>query len=211
MSETAIEPGHREYLNDRQKLFVARYLESMNASQAAIDVGYSASNAIQLMRHPAVKKAIDEAITESGMKPGEIIARLTRLARGSTEDIYDIDESGYARPNLAKAKKAGKMDLVADISHDNNGMLKVKMQSQLDAIEKLAKIHAMFSERIEINVSGQVDIQVNKQVMIKALADPALLAKLGELAEQVASKGNVQAQLPAVEVVGEVLPTDDSV
>ncbi len=207
MTMTAIES--KTELSDRQAVFVARYLECYNARRAAEEAGYAPGYSPFLMLLPAVKKAIGDALNEAGMKPVEIIARLSRIARTDMEEFLDVDENGYARVNLKKAKAMGKLGLLAEISYDNNGMPRIKLQSQLDAMEKLAKINAMFTEKLEVSITGQVDIQVNKQVMVQALADPALLAKLGELAEQVASKGNAQAkQLPSVEVVGEILPED---
>ncbi len=202
---------HKEELSVRQALFVARYMETMNASQACEDVGYRRDYCTGLMAHTAVRKAINEAMAQAGMKPVEIIARLSRIARTDMEEFLDVDENGYARVNLKKAKAMGKLGLLAEISYDNNGMPRIKLQSQLDAMEKLAKINAMFTEKLEVSITGQVDIQVNKQVMIQALADPALLAKLGELAEQVASKGAMQAQLPSVEVGAELLPESPNV
>ncbi len=206
VTNLAIEP--KEELSDRQAVFVERYLESYNANRAAEQSGYAFGYGQALMRMPAVRKAINEAMASAGMKPVEIIARLSRIARTDMEEFLDVDENGYARVNLKKAKAMGKLGLLQEISYDNNGMPRIKLQSQLDAMEKLAKINAMFTEKLEVSITGQVDINVNKQVMVQALADPALLAKLGELAEQVASKGAMQAQLPSVEVVGEVVPTD---
>ncbi len=204
MSETAIE--HKTELSVRQTLFVRRYLETMNASQACEDVGYARSYCAELMDHPTVKKTIEKALASSGMSPAEIIARLSRIARTDMEAFLDVDESGYGRVNLKKAKAMGKLGLLQEISYDNNGMPRIKVVSQLEALEKLAKINAMFTERVEVNVTGQVDVNINKQVMVQALANPELLAKLGELAEQVASKGSVQAkQLPSVEVQATVV------
>ncbi len=178
-------------LNPRQMLFVKYYMECMNANQAAEQAGYKRGVASSVISTPVVKAAIAEAMKDIAMAPSEIISRLTRIAQADMGEIMDVDESGYPRVNLKKAKEYGRLGMIQEISYDAQGMPKVKLMSQLDAMEKLAKINAMFTERVEINTTTTVDINVSKRVMNVAMADPALLEQLGRLADEVASKGSV--------------------
>ncbi len=59
-------------LNERQRLFVRSYVINSNATQAAIDAGYSAATAQQagsrLYQNPAIKALIEQNRVESNAK-----------------------------------------------------------------------------------------------------------------------------------------------
>ncbi len=202
----AINGDEDHKLNPRQMLFIKYYMECMNANQAAEQAGYKRGMASNVMRKPAVKAAIAEAMKDIAMAPSEIISRLTRIAQADMGEIMDVDESGYPRINLKKAKEYGRLGMIQEISYDAQGMPKVKLMSQLDAMEKLAKINAMFTERIEINTNHTVDINVSKRVMSVAMADPALLEQLGRLADEVSKRAAVAVPAKQLEAVKEPLP-----
>ena len=77
-------------MNDRQKIFVAKYLLCMNATQAAINAGYSPRTAYsqgqRLLKHVEVKAAIDNAMTE---KNNSLIATRKALQEFWTATMLD--------------------------------------------------------------------------------------------------------------------------
>ena len=57
-------------MTPKQQAFVSEYLIDLNATQAAIRAGYSPKTAeqlgYQLLQHPSVRAAVDEALEKIG-------------------------------------------------------------------------------------------------------------------------------------------------
>lgn len=106
-------------LNAKQKLFIAEYLVSKNATQAAIKAGYSKKTAYSqghdLLKHPDIKKAVASAAS----------AQMKRLEISADRTLQEIAGIGYA-----------------DLTTDKQNILKnlrIKMTDKLKALELLAK------------------------------------------------------------------------
>lgn len=172
-------------LSHHETLFVNEYLKTFSAVQAARNARYAPSAGNGLLKRPHIRKAIQVAIGADAMKPDEIIARYSRIARADMGDFVTVDESGYARVNLKDASDAGQLGLIKKLEYDSKSNLpRVEMVDQLEALEKLGRIHGMFTERVQIDSHMVVDAAVTRQIMVTAMKDPATLAELGELAER---------------------------
>jgi len=98
-------------LTVKQQKFVAAFVESANATQSAIEAGYSKRTARVIgqenLLKPAIKSAIDKRLKEIDsakiMSSKEIMERLSLIARGeATEEVIVTFKDGYD-----KTKKTG--------------------------------------------------------------------------------------------------------
>jgi phage terminase small subunit len=84
-------------LTNKQKVFVAEYLRTWNASEAARRAGYSVKTAYaigsRLLRDVEVKAAIDAAVEQIQMSANEALIRNSQVGRGDLGDFFKlIDE-----------------------------------------------------------------------------------------------------------------------
>ncbi len=99
-------------LNDRQRLFVAYYLETMNGGDAAVRAGYSEKGAYvtasKLLRIPKILTGIEDGMRGKAMGAEEVLSRLSDHARvdfkGFTNEAGELD--------LAQARRLGLMRYV---------------------------------------------------------------------------------------------------
>ena len=147
-------------LTPRQALFVVEFLKDLNQVQAAIRAGYSADtaqhNAHRLMAVDGIKQAIAagtaKRITEVEASDENIIRELARcaFANPGLKPVEDWTEAELATvvglEYVVKNAKAG--DGITDT------VLKVRRADKIRALEALAKIRAMFTEKLE--VSGEL-------------------------------------------------------
>jgi hypothetical protein len=83
-------------LTAKQRKFVAHYLASLNASQAARQAGYSEKTAGQIghenLKKPEIAAAVSAGMALQAMPAEEILARLSAQARGDMSDFLRVDE-----------------------------------------------------------------------------------------------------------------------
>jgi hypothetical protein len=83
-------------LQAKQRKFVAHYLASLNASQAARQAGYSEKTAgqigYQLLQKTSIAAAVSAGMALQAMPAEEILARLSAQARGDMSDFLRVDE-----------------------------------------------------------------------------------------------------------------------
>lgn len=97
-------------LNDQQIAFCEHYVATMNATQAAIDAGYSEKTARQqgsrLLTNVYIKAFIDELLKvledERIAKADEVLKFLTAAMRGEVKDSFDLDPSLQDRMKAAE-------------------------------------------------------------------------------------------------------------
>ena len=130
-------------LSIKQKRFADEYIISGNAEKAAIKAGYSKGyargNAYKLVANSGVKAYIDARMDEIDNKKiadqQEVLEYLTSVMRGEvTEPLTVLDGDGYQRvidasPSVATRNKAA---------------------------ELLGKRYRIFTEKQEVEVTGQV-------------------------------------------------------
>lgn len=130
-------------LSIKQKRFADEYIISGNAYQSAIKAGYSKNyskgNVVKLLENVSVKAYIDERLAEIDNRKiadqQEVLEYLTSVMRGEvTEPLTVLDGDGYqkvidASPSVATRNKAA---------------------------ELLGKRYRIFTEKQEVEVTGQV-------------------------------------------------------
>lgn len=89
-------------LTEKQKRFADYYIETGNATQAAVKAGYSKkyanTNANKLLQNTTIKNYIDEKLEEMSSKriasANEVMELLTSAARGELEEEVVVVEGG---------------------------------------------------------------------------------------------------------------------
>ena len=97
-------------LNDQQIAFGEYYVATLNATQAAIDAGYSEKTARQqgsrLLTNVYIKAYIDALLQELEdqriAKADEVLKFLTSAMRGEVKDSFDLDPSLQDRMKAAE-------------------------------------------------------------------------------------------------------------
>ena len=122
-----------ERLNERQKLFIEYYIQSLNATQAVLQAGYSDKNpsAMGVKLKQQLMPYIEERLKNAGRKKtiadtDEILEMLTRIARGEEKDAFGLDTSN---------------------------------QDKLKALELLGKANQLYVDKVKQDTS--LDINVN--------------------------------------------------
>lgn len=153
--------GSLDHLTTKQRRFVEEYTGTNlgNATQAAIEAGYSEKTAsqlgYQLLQHPSVSEAVERRLDERAMEANEVIARLADMGRADMEDFVELKSGSEWELDLEKAQELGLLHLVKEISYDSNGLPKIKLHDAKDALKQLGKLHGLFVEKVEH--SGEID------------------------------------------------------
>ena len=88
-------------LNERQKAFADYYIQTGNATEAAIKAGYSEKTAYSIgnenLKKPEISAYISERMAEQGEKrvadANEVIEFYTAVMRGEIKDQFGLDAS----------------------------------------------------------------------------------------------------------------------
>lgn len=163
-------------LNNRQNKFVEEYLRCFNATEAAINAGYSEHTARQIgsenLSKPDIKSAIQSALDESSMGAGEVIVRLTNQARARIGDYLKVVEEWTFYP-LPMSEVIDAKEVVDDSDPDNpKTRINYWVRRVVVDVDKL--INPELSEQIaEISDSPRSGISIklyNKQNALMSLA-----------------------------------------
>lgn len=138
-------------LTERQKRFIDFYIQTLNASEAARRAGYSAKTAFRAgqenMQKPAIKSAIQSRLAELESErtadTKEILEYLTKVMRGEAHEELVM--------NIGTGKGFSKAEKV---------MAQVNAKDRIKAAELLAKVHGMFVNKQEIELSGSIPVVI---------------------------------------------------
>lgn len=116
-------------LNDQQIAFCEHYVATLNATQAAIDAGYSEKTARQqgsrLLTNANIKVFIDALLQKLEdqriAKADEVLQFLTAAMRGEVKDSFDLDPSLQDR--MKAAELLGKRYKLFTDKHEIEGKL----------------------------------------------------------------------------------------
>lgn len=141
-------------LSPRKRRFVEAYCGEGKfiGARAARIAGFAEKSARQraceLMKEPEVKTAIQERMTELTMTSGEVLVRLTEIARNEASEFIKAEG---ARLNLEAIQDAGKLHLIKAIKHTEAGT-NIEILDPQFALELLAKHHGLLLERHEVEI-----------------------------------------------------------
>lgn len=132
-------------LSKKEEKFVIEYVRTGNATQSAINAGYSERSARQtacrMLTKDYILIAIDELVKEMNSEKiadaEEVMMLLTEIARGETvEQNAFIDKNG--NPVIVETK--------------------VKEKERIKALELLGKRYKLYVDKVEANVDGEVKV-----------------------------------------------------
>jgi phage terminase small subunit len=165
-------------LSKKRQKFVEEYLRCFNATEAAINAGYSNKTAHSIgwenLRIPEVADIISKRLEASAMSADEVITRLAEHARADYGKY--IDEDGNI--DLATLISDGKSHLIKNIKETKYGK-QIEFYGSEPALNLLAKHHGLLTDRIE-QQSINLDIDLNDLTdeQLKRLADGESLATI---------------------------------
>lgn len=168
-------------LTKKQQVFIYEYLKDFNATQAAIRAGYSKKTANEIgcenLAKPYLAAEISKEIGKLKMSADEVLTRLADIARGNMADLMDITPTGFTfnlmeydsdgkkiiNPKTKLIKKI-KQKSVMHMSKTDEGEdtetieTELELYSALDALEKLGRVHALFTEKQLL--TGDINIRI---------------------------------------------------
>ena len=136
-------------LTEKQKRFADYYIETGNATQAAVKAGYSKkyanTNANKLLQNTTIKNYIDEKLEEMSSQriasANEVMELLTSAARGELEEEVVVVESVGDYCSEAKIIKK-----------------QIGAKDRIKAAELLGKRYRLFTDKLE--VKGMVPVMI---------------------------------------------------
>lgn len=139
----------RTGLTPKQARFVEEYLVDLNAAAAARRAGYSASRSEAMgyenLTKPDIRNAIEAAQRERSARTGitadRVIAEIAKIAFADPRRVMTWGPGGielFDSSSLTDADAAMISEVSESISQSGSSV-KVKLNSKLDALEKLAK------------------------------------------------------------------------
>jgi phage terminase small subunit len=145
----------RPALSTRRQAFVDEYLIDFNATRAAIRAGYSKDSAhalaSRLLRQPAVKAAVEEAIAARAQRTrvtaDRVIAEYARLAFTDMRRYAEWDADGVRlRPHtVLNADDAAAVVEIVPVGAKGRG--RIKLHDKRAALDALARHLGLFGVR----------------------------------------------------------------
>lgn len=136
-------------LTVKQETFIIEYIKNKgNATQAAIKAGYSKNTAKQIGQENLTKLDIKNEIERRLLakqkkkvaQADEVLELLTKFARGSVKEEQIVVEGRGDGHSSAKIMKR-----------------KIANRDQLNALDKLARIHGLYNDKVNISTSNDSD------------------------------------------------------
>jgi len=187
-------------LTDQQRAFLIRYVETGNPRAAWKAAGYTGDprQASGLLRLPWAREALQEAVGEAGITKGHLLAMLGGMIQ--EQDIADY------QPLMEGMKVDALRELGVDTRHISEltvdrrvvgkgkaayevEKVRLKLTDRLGAVDRLAKILALYTEKHEH--SGSLDIH--------AQADDELAGRLLGLATRTTTRAAGECAVPPAE------------
>lgn len=136
-------------LTEKQKAFCDFYIETLNATEAALKAGYSKKTARKIgsenLTKPDIKKYIDERLkqieSERIAKAEEVLAFLSSSLRGEIdEDVVVVEGCGEGQSIARVVTK------------------QLSAKDRIKAAELLGKRYALFTEKVDLEANVGVTI-----------------------------------------------------
>ncbi len=130
-------------LTDKQKAFVAEYLIDMNATQAAIRAGYRAKTAYSTGQENLKKPEIQKALAQ---------------AQAERSERTEISQDYVLNSLKAVADRCMEAVPVLDSEGNETGQWRFNPSGANKSLELLGKHLGMFTDKVETNISGGLEI-----------------------------------------------------
>lgn len=155
-------------LTNKQRAFVEHYLQSWNATEAALLAGYSEKSArvigSQNLTKPDIKAEIDARLEEMTMSSNEVLKRLSEQARAEYAPYIEVrelpaDDDGNsdvrAGIDLVRMVEDGKAHLIKGIKYDRDGRPIVEFYDAQAALVQLGRHYKLFSDNVDLTTDGK--------------------------------------------------------
>jgi phage terminase small subunit len=175
-------------LTGKQQAFINAYLSNgFNATEAAREAGYEGNVNVlgvtghENLRNPKIASIVQERLNEAAMSANEVLARLSKIARGEVTDFLDEDGK-FDLKSARKLQKAGllkkikskrtskQVDTVTEGDDEERETLETslvyeevefELYSAHEALRDLGKYHKLLNDRQEISGINGGPIQVS--------------------------------------------------
>lgn len=171
-------PRKGKTLTEMQQRFCLYYLQCWNATQAAIEAGYSKKTAGEIgyenLKKPEIQAEIQRVMDETAMGAKEVLARLTAEARANLAELMEpynvpiLDREGNHvgdrqsfRLKPEAFQKYGY--LIKSISPTSSGEVKFELYDAQKAKELIGRHRNMFKETsLNVDLSKLTDAQLER-------------------------------------------------
>jgi len=155
-------PKKGKTLTDLQQRFCWNYVKYWNATQAAIESGYSKKTAGEIgyenLKKPEIQAEIERVMNELAMSAKEVLARLTAEARANLAEILEpynvpiLDKEGnHVGDRQSFRLKTDAFEkygyLIKSISPSSSGDFKFELYDGQKAKELIGRHHGLFTEK----------------------------------------------------------------
>lgn len=141
-------------LTAKRQRFVELYPIYLNGAKAAREAGFAEATANReahrLLSDADIKKAIEERLEKLSMSKDEVLARLTRMARGSLEPFINTLNDEVII-DLTGVEAQDSLDLLKEVQIDD-GQVKIKIHDPMAALVHIGRAHAMFTDNQQLTV-----------------------------------------------------------
>lgn len=133
-------------------LFVQYYLISLNASDAAMQAGYSPKTAAamgrKLLANPnvqaAIQKAMEERVQRLQVNQDMVLLELMDVVKGNIADYLTFGPQGIVLRDMAEIPHE-KLGIIKEISEGKAGV-RLTLLDKMDALEKIARHLGMYEK-----------------------------------------------------------------
>ena len=186
-SKNEVTPQAGDGLTGKQKVFIDAYLSNgFNATEAARMSGYKGNDNVlgvvghENLRNPKIAVIVQERLNEAAMSANEVLARLSKIARGEVTDFVDNDgkfdlqtarrlqKQGLLK-KLKTKRTSKRVDTIDTGDEESRETLETslvyeevefEMYSAHEALRDLGKYHKLLNDRQEISGLNGGPIQV---------------------------------------------------
>ncbi|MEJ2626916.1 MAG: terminase small subunit [Pseudolabrys sp.] len=166
----AITPTWAAELTPRERRFVEEYLIDLNGTEAAIRAGLgktrksSTEIASRMKRKATVAAAIAQLLGERGnVTSSRVVEELARVAFAKMADIATVERGTVVISDTSELTE-DQQAAIAEISEtvgEGGRTIKVKLHDKLSALDKLAKVLALYRDRLEVSGPNGKPIEVD--------------------------------------------------
>lgn len=188
-----------EALTGKQRVFIDSYLSNgFNATEAARTAGYKGNDVTlatvgyENLRKPQISTIVSERLNEAAMSANEVLARLSKIARGEVTDFLDED----GKFDLRTARKLQKAGLLKKLKSKRTSKhvdtfekgdeesretletslvyeeVEFEVYSAHEALRDLGKFHKLFTDKHEIGGIGGGPVRVEVEFVDEIQAEP---------------------------------------
>jgi phage terminase small subunit len=152
-------------MTTKQDVFITKYLETLNASEAAECAGYAnpGQAGSRLLKNDKIRAKIDDFLASLQIDATETLQRLAEIARSDISDFVRIDGRGKLQIDVKKALEAGNAHLIKKVNVRKDGV-SIELYDAQAALNTMAKIHGLFAPR---KVEGSIDHKHSGEVTHK--------------------------------------------